>query len=344
MKEAASTLADLIGPKMSPAQSSNQDLLKGKSYYLLFLSASMSDKEIDSSLRGIVGRPDALAVFRGVLPGETIGQGISRIHGYLRDYKETEIPNVILDPTKFQLAGIDTVPAMAYISNESVQIKVRGLNNIDWITDRKAAGEKGDLGQYGPTKEIAEPDLIEVMKERAAAIDWETKKKAAQERYWKHQNYIRLPAVQEYRERRIDPTVVAVRDIKDEKGNVLIFKGHRFNPMKSVPFNQLLIIFNGRDPDQVQKAKELRKESTEFQPVTFITTEVDTERGWDHMREIELELKAPVYKLSPEIVTRFHISAVPTTVTGKDERFLVIEHPFKEQSGSTLQTTAQSNQ
>ena len=329
----AESMRGLLQPPSSSMPEKAKDPLAGKPHYLIYISHSMGEQAIQTIMDDVAGRKDVMLVFRGIRPGQGLGQGIREIHAMVRGYEAEEIPNVIIDPTKFKRDAVTAVPVMVYRENSETVLSVTGNSNIHWLEDKQRAGYTGDLGAYGPTKEILEPDLIELMKERVAQINWEEKKKAARERFWTKQTYYPLPVAQEYRERMIDPTVVARRDIKNHKGDILVFKGQRFNPMDQMPFNQLLVVFNGRDKDQVRKAKELRANTTEFQRVTMITTEVDGSRGWDHMAEMERELDSAVYLLTPELLQRFHIERVPTTVTGKDKHFFVVEHPVKERIG-----------
>lgn len=187
----------------------------------IFISYSLSDSEIKSILERQKSRKDVTLVMRGVPDGMNIPDGVQRIQNLAAEVKPP-VP-IIIDPALFREYGISRVPAVvrAMRSPETLGVtpdqtkprriatlvaKVAGLDNDEWLKKQIEAGERGDLGLQGNTKEIAEPDLIEEMKRRVALIDWQKKDEAAK-RFWKKKEFKVFPTASEERLREIDPTI-----------------------------------------------------------------------------------------------------------------------------------------
>src|SRR3546814_19410932 len=99
--------------------------------------------------------------------------------------------------------------------SESREIaRVEGLYEPAWLTRQIDAGRKGNLGVRGPITEIAEQDIIDVMKERVLAIDWHARREQAKERYWQNRTFIDLPRAPKARTKLVDASVAATAALK----------------------------------------------------------------------------------------------------------------------------------
>jgi conjugal transfer pilus assembly protein TraW len=187
-----------------------------------------------------------------------------------------------------------------------------------------------NLGRRAEDYAIAEMDLIEEMQQRLARIDWEARRREAIEQFWsKHEEIsVNLPDAKERREVLIDPSVRVTEDVEDADGNVLVSAGQAFNPLTWVPLSKTIVVFKGTDPRQVSKAEELaRAARTRGHGVILLTTAIQTDRGWQHLSELERTLSGAVYLLPQALVERFHLARIPATVVSRGQQLLVTEIP-----------------
>src|SRR5690606_29306851 len=140
------------------------------------------------------------------------------------------------DPHRFRTHDVTTVPVMMLEDGGRVLARVRGVTGIDGFRRQLAAGRQGDLGAQGPVLEVAEIDLIEEMQRRLAAIDWHDKKRQALTRFWDRARFVELPETTENRDRSIDLTVTAPRDLIAPDGTVVVRAGETVNPLDKRPF------------------------------------------------------------------------------------------------------------
>ena len=137
------------------------------------------------------------------------------------------------------------------------------------------------MGDRGETLSIVEPDLVELMKKRVAAIDWEAKKKAAVENFWKNKTFEVLPTAEVDRTRTVDLTITVPTDIRDLAGNLIRRAGERINPLDIRPLTQTMLIFNAANRVEVDRVADFLKAwkaDGRTMPV-LIATAVDKARG-----------------------------------------------------------------
>jgi conjugal transfer pilus assembly protein TraW len=126
-----------------------------------------------------------------------------------------------------------------------------------------------DLGVVGPTYEIAERNLIEVMKERFRRLEQTGEMRKLEDRYKaKVVEAVERPRpipgitpTQTARTYFIDPTWTLDRNVVDEKGQVLFPAGTRVNPLDYAPLTQTLLFFDQRERSQVVFARRFLSES-----------------------------------------------------------------------------------
>ena len=127
-----------------------------------------------------------------------------------------------------------------------------------------------DLGVVGPTYEIAERDLIEVMKDKFRRMEKSGELAKAQENYKKQvveavEKPKPVPGISSTETARtfyVDPTWTLDRNVVDEKGNLLFPAGTKVNPLDYAPLSQLLLFFDQRERSQVAFAKRFIEQSS----------------------------------------------------------------------------------
>ncbi len=217
---------------------------------------------------------------------------------------------------------------------------VFGVISTQWADQKlQTTDETFYQGTYGVNYRIVEPDLIEVMKARAAAIDWEHKKEQAADQYWGNaaKTFLNLPRAHTYEERLVDPSVVLTRSVKDGFGKVLFEKGTVVNPFDYTSFTREVVVFDGSDNSQLEVVDSLVEQARSHKnsSLVLLTTQIDPAKGWDQLKELSGRFNEPIFLLTPELQKRFQIRSVPSVVTGDSSKkvflireYLVTKHDF----------------
>lgn len=296
---------------------------------LIFASFSIPD----ATLKGLLlqaTEQNVVLVLRGVPKGSTVPGTVARLKRILPG---DAIPHVMLDPTLFRRFAVERVPTFALERGPGQEpVIARGAVTSEWVRRMAANVQTGqeDLGRRAEDYAIAEMDLIEEMQQRLALVDFEARRREAIEQFWsKHgDNFVDLPDAKERRELLIDPSVRVTEDVEDADGSVLVSAGQTFNPLTWVPLSKTIVVFRGTDPRQVSKAQELARDARiGGRGVILLTTAIQTDRGWQHLSELERALSGAVYLLPQSLVERFHLARIPATVVSRGQRLLVTEVP-----------------
>ena len=128
-----------------------------------------------------------------------------------------------------------------------------------------ASAEAIDLGVYGPTYPIAEPDFIvdltDQVQSKVDSGEWAQIEREAQTRIL---NNVTTPppvrgldVAREARTRLFDPSIVLSESITDNHGRILFPAGLRVNPLEVVSLTEPLLFFDARDEDQLLIAVEV---------------------------------------------------------------------------------------
>lgn len=295
---------------------------------LLFASFSLERQGLEDILQVASDDPSIAVIFRGIPDDMEVSQGVMFIQSLATQYDP--VPTVVIDPTLYRDHNVTEVPTLIRIGDtprpEDVIARVTGLTEPQWLDRHLIQGNRGDFGTRGPVAEVIERDLIEVMQERVAGIDWAQKRENAAKRFWSGQRFQWLPAATRPRTRELDPRVRVYEDILGAEGEVIAARGTIINPLDTRPFDQAVIIFNGTDPREMELvAERLPGLTAEAARVTFIATEMDSDEGWDAYKEVTDYFDAPVYLLTPELIERFQLEFTPSVITSDGTNFIIQE-------------------
>ncbi len=301
---------------------------------LIFASTSLGESSLEDLFSMASEHLEAVVVFRGVVDEKRFAKSIMAIQKFAA--RQSPVTNTALDPTLFIKYNITLVPTIVYLDEyqETEVARVVGLSNPKWLLDRVNQGEKGDMGTRGPVEEIAERDLIEVMKEKMATIDWSDKKEKAINNFWKKQEFINLPRTRIANTRHVDPTILITADINDADGNAIILQGTKINPLEMKPFTQAVIVLDPLDKIQVELIdKHISNLNKAHSTVTIIVTQFDKDKGWDSYKAITEHFDKPVFKLTSEIVSRFELNSLPVIITADNNNKVFIVKELAQVAG-----------
>lgn len=301
---------------------------------VFFVSFTLGEEGLQDVLETAANTEDALVVFRGVKDPKNFAKSIMEIQRLAA--KQSPMPNVIIDPTLFRDYAVTAVPTILMLDESRTKeiARVAGLSNPSWLTSKVKAGQAGDFGVMGDVLEIAEKDLIEVMKEKVASIDWEQKKEVALKRYWDKQQFIALPRASQPRIRMIDPSIYISDDIKDAEGKIIVKNGTIINPLELLPFTQALVVFDPLDEKQIRLVDSRLPALVKRYPrVTLIVSRFERSEGWKSYKSVTDHFDAPVFKLTSDVQSRFEIQYLPSIITADRLAFRVEELALTEESG-----------
>jgi len=288
----------------------------------VFVSLSLPDSELRALFIAAAGRRDVRIVFRGIRPGERLNDTIHDLHALLRGIESP--PAVELDPPAFRAAGVTAVPVLLLQERGQTVARVQGTLALDWFEREVAAGRRGDLGTYGPVREMAEPDLLEELQRRVATLDWNRLRNQAAARYWQRATFVELPPATANRRYSVDLSVTVGNDITAPDGRFVARAGERLDPLQFLPFTQRLIIFDATRPEQVAVARRLAADNGGKRTV-LLATRLDRAAGWESLDTLEQTLTAPVYLLNAAVRDRFRLERAPAVVEAVDGRLWVRE-------------------
>ncbi|WFP50378.1 TrbC family F-type conjugative pilus assembly protein [Methylomonas sp. EFPC3] len=298
---------------------------------LLFVSFSLGDVALKDIFEEASGRDDVLLVFRGPKPGQKLPALMADLKRLLKGIDP--VPNIVIDPIRFQRWSVASVPDMIVEQDSKSRLHVRGVSSLSWLDEQIKVGKQGDLGSLGDVGEIAEIDLLEELKRRMAAIDWKQKQQQAIARFWAQQKFEILPAAHEDRDRTMDLTITATRDLAAPNGQLIIRAGQTVNPLDKMPFGLCLMVFDATVPAQIEL---IRRQSCQDKKarVLYLATSLPRQSGWDSLKRLETALQAPVYLLTPDVRSRFQLQRVPVMVEQAGNHLVVHERKVPSSQGA----------
>jgi conjugal transfer pilus assembly protein TraW len=172
-----------------------------------------------------------------------------------------------------------------------------------------------DMGVVGPTYEVAEPDLIEVIQSRLKQMQMSGELARKQIDYRDKvvggieapKAIVGIKATQTPRTFYFDPSWTLDRDIRNAEGVVLFARGLKVNPLDHVSLSHILLFFDGRDRRQVAFAKtRLDVSSGQSKPILVGGEPLKLMRAWK---------RSVFYDQGGALVRRLGIRQVPAIVS-----------------------------
>ena len=289
---------------------------------VMFVSFALGESVLKGIFQEASGQDDVLLVLRGPKPRQKLQDLFAELKVLLEDIDP--VPNIVIDPTRFQKWAVTAVPEIVVEEHDQASLRVKGVTSLAWLKSRQAAGRQGDLGRFGAVYEIAEVDLLEEIKRRLAAIDWPQKQQQALARFWEQRRFEALHVAQEDRERLIDLTVTAPRDLIAPNGKLIIQAGQTVNPLDKMPLGLCLLVFDATQTAQVATVRQLSCRDKKAR-VMYLATALSRRDGWEGLKALETVLQAPVYLLTPDVRERFQLQKTPALVEQSGNRVVVRE-------------------
>ena len=185
-----------------------------------------------------------------------------------------------------------------------------------------------DLGVVGLTYEIAERDLVEVMKDKFRRMEKSGELARVQDNYKqrvidaveKPKPVPGVSATEAIRTFYVDPTWTLDRNVVDEQGKLLFPSGTKVNPLDYAPLTQFLLFFDQREKAQVAFAMRFIEQSkARVKPILVGGEPLKLMRQWK--REV-------FYDQGGVLSRKFLLKQSPAIVSQEGNRLRIDEiHP-----------------
>lgn len=291
--------------------------------YQVFVSWSLGEAEIKNLIKEYHDNREVELVFRGIPDGLTLQDALAKVQRLSLETKSNT--PVLINPVLFEESQIETVPQVRKVVGKQTLYVVSGTTSVQAADEQYQKDKVSRPKAIGPGLRIAERDLIEVLKERLAKVNFSELKDKALRRFWSNQVFAELSPATTSKVRKLDPSVVVPQDITGVDGSLIHKAGDRINPLDIRPFTQRLVIIDPSYEKQINFAKAQIENYGDKQNVVIILSEVDRQKGWDGFTEVQNKVGRAVYILKDDVRTRFSIDFTPSVVTAADRSFYIEE-------------------
>jgi conjugal transfer pilus assembly protein TraW len=224
-------------------------------------------------------------------------------------------PDVRFKPKYFERFNIEKVPTILY-QKDDVTVSAEGIVNLGWLKNKhESATEDTFFGNYGNVTAVVEESLLDTIRKRMEAYDWEGKKEKAIKGYWKKQEFNALPPATKDDVWYIDPTVRVQKDITNGNGDLLAKAGDVKNAIASTGMPLTLYIFDPTNIAQLQWAHTLVNNDVNNGQVMVMFSKLDKSRGWKHLDYLRKHFSRELYQLPRELIRKFDLTGLPVKVS-----------------------------
>ena len=288
--------------------------LRGKT--LVFISLGMPDAVLKSLLEQARGRDDVVFYLRGWQPPH-----LRAVYEHLHRLIDLEQASVVvlIDPHPFKDYQIQQVPV--FLAEDEQHATLRRLDGeialdaaIEWLRSAEPVPEY-PIGQLHP---IAEPDVIDFARDKAARMDWPALLAEARTRAKQKIQGVALPQAKKDQTYYVDLSVRVKEDIHGPQG-LLARAGTVINPLTQLLVRSRYVFF---DPTSAPQRAIVKEWLREHRNIVLIATELaplSAERA-----ALSAELGQPVYHLNATLASRFQLREVPALAMAEGPYLKVI--------------------
>lgn len=296
----------------------------------VFISTGMPDGVLQQLFEQALAEehPERIRfVVRGFEP-QQLGKLIFTLRSHFPDPSHDELV-IEVDPNVFREHGVEAVPVYhVYEPDSEKWFEVYGAISLDGA--REHVAKRGRL-VVGELYDIAEPDILSIIEERARHFDAESAVAAAAARApAKLEPNVYLPQARVDAVERFDPVFIAPEDV-----SIPAFEGYPEVPLakkgqvfRVLDYSRLpaaMIVFDPADRRQWRIVQRWLIEAPDADLFVTGTPHVDAE-GTPRIAHVAEHFKRPVYPWLPRYSQRFGVHAVPALVDQPDERALRIRY------------------
>jgi len=284
---------------------------------LLFVSRGMPAAELQAVLAEAAADPSLTLVLRGLLPGERLDAALPAIARLITRHDPP--PTILIDPGLYRRHEVIAVPTLL---DPATGHRLQGAISRPALEQARRQADGTDLGRTGPIWPIAEPDLAEVLKARAASLDLPARAEAAMARFWRQVPAVTLPPAQTAATRRFCPEARTSSDLRDHNGKLLLPGGSLLNPLQTLPLTARILVLDAQDPHELAWARTQRDPS---RATIHLITNPDREGGWNAWQSLQQQLDGQPFLLDRHLADRLRVRATPSLIEADGPELVVTE-------------------
>lgn len=276
----------------------------------VYISMSMPEETLRSLfLQALHAKTTRSTIFvlRGWQP-PNLNKLVSKLNKVFPDaQKLNQLPNVQINPNLFDQQAVERVPMYSTKDRDGRWGTVLGVTSIDDAIKRVERG-RYDGEVIGPTYEIEEPNILALIKERIAKVDWNAQVEQAKATVLTKRTAGRdLPVADKSESYLVDLSIVNNRDLRGTRGEVFASAGMTINPFDYMTTQRRYVFFDANDDEQLAQAVRWREK---YAYTTMISTVPPTSK--ERRTFVIEQLRQPVYEINEMLISRFKLSAVPS--------------------------------
>jgi conjugal transfer pilus assembly protein TraW len=287
----------------------------------VFISLSMPEAALRALLLEALQNPalpPTLFVLRGWQPPE-LGRLVDRLNRVLPEGDSLgALPNVQINPNLFRDSEIERVPTFVTKQPSGRWGRVTGTTSLADAIEKIGTGQYEGTA-FGSTYEIEEPDILALIEQRLASMDWQQQVEQARAGVFRRSTGSALPQAVEDDSYLVDLTVTVNQDLAGAAGEVFAYQGESVNPFDYLTVQTKYVFFDANSPDQRRVARHWMA----AHPYTMLISTLPVEAP-EARRAMLAEMGQPVHEINAALISRFALRAVPA-VAYQEGRMLRVE-------------------
>jgi type-F conjugative transfer system pilin assembly protein TrbC len=287
----------------------------------VFISLSMPEATLRALLLESLQNPalpPTLFVLRGWQPPDLNGV-VERLN---RVFPEGDslgaLPNVQINPKLFRDSEVEVVPTFVTKQASGRWGRLMGTTSLADALE-KIQGDHYEGSTFGSTYAIEEPDILALIEQRLANIDWQSQVERARAGVFRRTTGTVLPQAREDDSYLVDLTVTVNQDLAGTRGEVFAYQGETVNPFDYMTVQTRYLFFDANSPAQRAIAREWMRQY----PYTTLISTVPVEDRLERTAMLK-EMGQPVHELNAALISRFSLRAVPA-VAYQEGRMLRVD-------------------
>ena len=262
--------------------------------------------------------PPTVFVLRGWQPPDINGV-VGRLNKVFPDADSLKaLPNVQINPTLFRDTEIKVVPTFVTQQRNGRWGRLMGTTSLADALE-KIQTDQYEGTKFGSTYEIEEPDILALIEQRLANVDWQSQVEKARAGVFKRTTGEALPQANKDDSYLVDLTVTVNQDLAGTTGEVFAHQGETVNPFDYMTVQTRYVFFDANSPAQRGVARQWMKQY----PYTTLISTVPVEDRAGRAAMLK-EMGQPVHEINPALINRFSLRQVPA-VAYQEGRMLRVD-------------------
>jgi conjugal transfer pilus assembly protein TraW len=140
-------------------------------------------------------------------------------------------------------------------------------------------------------------------------------------------DYKDLPQARKTETFYIDPSMHALKDIGDGRGNIIVKKGTIKNPLDMITLSKRYLVIDAQREDNIEFALDILDEEHDgAKPVMVMVTRFGNTKTKHSYSKLVNKFRRPIYLVNQPVIDRFELDGVPALITQKENLLQVTQY------------------